>query len=67
MDVVMELDVRDYFAFDYMKAKKIRKLVILPPIVDEPKQVVCLNCGGEGEITVVETCCECDGSGWTDK
>lgn len=67
MDVVMELDVRNYFSFDYAQAKRMRKLAILPPVVVVPKKIVCMNCNGEGEVEIVETCCECDGSGWTDE
>ena len=65
MDVVMGLDIRDYFTFDHLKARKIRKLVILPPIVEEPKQIVCIGCNGEGKV--VETCWECDGAGWVEE
>ena len=59
--------VERFFDLSRVQQQEVKNQVIVPDPVVTAKQVVCLNCDGEGEIEIVETCCECDGSGWVDE
>ena len=72
MDVVLTMDVSNYFSFDLDRAKKIRKLAILSDLIGQENKL-CKRCLGEGTIEhscfcelcerVDEECPDCYGSG----